>query len=61
VNTFHVVSECKTAVYFSQCLIQALAQQIHTAVLTIGINIASPVTTADRLRLTTIDIDRTRP
>ncbi len=60
-NTFHVVSECKTAIYFSQCLIQALAQQIHTAVLTIGINIASPVATADRLRHATINIDRARP
>jgi len=27
VETFHVVSECKTAVYFRWCLVQALAQQ----------------------------------
>jgi len=29
VETFHVVSECSTAVYFSWCLIQALAQPVQ--------------------------------
>jgi len=33
----------------------------NTAVLTVGINIASLVVTADRLSLTTINRDRTRP
>jgi hypothetical protein len=29
VETFHVVSECNTAIYFSWCLIQVLAQPIQ--------------------------------
>jgi len=29
VETFHFVSECKTAVYFSRCLVQAFAQQYN--------------------------------
>ncbi len=29
VETFHVVSECNTAIYFSWCLIQALVQPVQ--------------------------------
>jgi hypothetical protein len=29
VETFHIVSECKTAIYFSWCLINALAQPVQ--------------------------------
>jgi hypothetical protein len=58
VETFHIVSECKTAIYFSRCLVQGLLN--NTAVLTIGTNTASLLTTAARLRLTTNNRDRTR-
>ncbi len=57
-NTFCIVSKCKTAVYFSRCLIQRLPN--NTAVLAIGIAIASILRRADRLRLTSINRDRAR-
>ncbi len=62
VETFHVVSECKTVIYFSWCWIQALAQpvQLFWPLVTFGVTSCDSLT-IDRLRLTTINRDRKRP
>jgi len=41
VETFHIVSECITAIYFSWCLIQALAQPVQLFWLLVTFSIAS--------------------
>jgi len=41
VETFHVVSECKIAIYFSWFLIQALAQPVQLFLLLVTFSVAS--------------------
>jgi len=49
VETFHVVSECNTAIYFSWCLIQALAQlvQLFWPLVTFGVASGDSLTDSD--------------
>jgi len=58
VETFHVANECKTAIYFRRCLVQALAQWYSCFNHWNSFNIASfdSLTDSD---ITTINRDRT--
>ncbi len=58
-ETFHIVSKCKTSVYFSWSLVQAIDKQIQMF-WGLVLKLASHLVTADRLMLTTINRDRTR-
>jgi len=60
VETFHVVSECKTAIYFSWSAIHALAKpvQLFWPLVTFGVASSNSLTDSD---FTTVIRDSTRP
>ncbi len=62
VETFHVVSECNTAVYFSWCSVQALAQsvQLFWPLVTFGIANSDNLTDLDLQLFTETEQDQTR-
>ncbi len=62
VETFHVVGECKTAVYFCWFLIHALAQpvQLFWPLVTFGVASSNSLTDSDLQRLTETEKYETR-
>ncbi len=62
VETFHVVSECNTAIYFSWCLVQVFAQsvQLFWPLVTFGVAPSNSLTDFDLQRLTETEQDQTR-
>jgi len=62
VDTFHVASECNTAVYFSWCLIQAFAQpvQLFWPLVTFSVASRDSLTDSDLQLFIETEQDRTR-
>jgi len=62
VETFHIVSECNTAVYFSWCLVQELAQsvQLFWRLVTFGFAPSNSLTDLDLQLLTETEPDQAR-
>jgi len=62
VETFHGVSECNTAVCFSWCLVQALAQpvQLFWSLVTFGVASGNSLTDSDLQLFIETEQDRTR-
>jgi len=63
VETFHVVSECKTEVYFSWSLIQALLAQpgqLFAPLVTFGVASSDSLTDSDLQLLIEAEQDQTR-
>ncbi len=60
VDTFHIVCECNTAVYFSWCLIQALAQpvQLFWPLVTFSVASGNSLTHSDLQLFTETEHDR---
>jgi hypothetical protein len=62
VETFHVVSECNTAIYFSWCLIEALVQpvQLFWPLVTFSVNSGDSLTDSALQIFIETEQDRTR-
>jgi len=62
VETFHIVCECNTAIYFSWCLIQALAQpaQLFWQLVTFSVASGNSLTDSDLQLFIETEQDRTR-